>query len=976
MKFQEIGINGKINIWIRIMLKRTVMPVTVAICLSLIFSSLLEGQVEEKNDFDFSSSADLPVDPDVILGKLKNGLSYYIRANFKPENRAQVWLVVNAGSVLEDEDQRGLAHFLEHMAFNGTENFAKHEIIDYLESIGMKFGPEINAFTGFDETVYMLQLPTDSSEVLETGFRILGDWASGISLDSAEIEKERGVVIEEWRLGRGADMRMLDQQLPVILKGSKYARRLPIGDRDLLETFEHGSLKRFYDEWYRPDLMAIVAVGDFEAGYIKGLIEDQFSGLSVGKAARVRKVFPVPEHAETLFALATDPEATSTMISVYYKQKTLPENTVGDYRRMLVNQLFSRMLNIRLYELLNQAEPPYLYAFASQNSLVRSGMMYSLNVAVKEDAIERGFTDALTEAERVREHGFTPTELERTKEWLLRRIEQSHEESDKTESGSYASEYMRNFLEDEPIPGISFEFEITKALLPGISLEEVNAMAEKWFGTDNRVVLLNAPEKEGLEIPDEAGILSLFRSVEASEVQAYEDEGTSRPLMEELSTRARVVDESYREDLDINLWELSNGIRVILKSTDFKNDEIHFQGFSPGGHSLVPDSLYRTVRAAPDIVSLSGLGDFDINSLNKKMTGKVVSVFPYINELTEGVVGNASPRDIETMFQLIYLYLTRPREDPSAYLSYKARMQGFIENRSGSPESAFYDTIHVTVGNYHFRERPWTMSMLDEIDSTEIYDIYRERLANLGDFTFVIVGNFNADSIRPLVETYLGSLPSKGHSEKWQDIGNVPPKGVIKKTVYRGMEPKSRVRLVFSGDARWDREGSYAMGSMADVLSIKLREVLREDLSGTYGTSVSASLYRDPREEYRINISFGCNPERVEELTSTVLAVIDSLKTYPVGDEYINKVSESQRRSYETSLKRNRFWLSGLVSYSFRGQDPGLILEYPDLVDSLTSGIIQETARKYFSMHNYIQVVLKPKQNLPEPEISDRIPGD
>jgi zinc protease len=902
----------------------------------------------------------LPFDPAIVKGKLENGLTYYVRENRKPENRAQVWLAVNAGSVLEDEDQLGLAHFVEHMAFNGTEDFAKHEIINYLESIGMKFGPEINAFTGFDETVYMLQLPADSAEVLEKGFEILYQWAHKISFEAEEIEKERGVVIEEWRLGRGARMRMLDKQLPVIFRGSRYMERLPIGKKEILETFEHGSLKRFYGDWYRPDLMAVIAVGDFNPDRILELIREKFSEMPPARNVRKRQIYPVPDHKETLYAIATDREAPGTAIAVYYKNDVLPETTIGDYRRMLTEQLFSRMLNIRLYELLNQAEPPYTYAYASRSSLARSKSIHSINVGVKEDGISAGIEAALTEASRVRKFGFTESELERTKTWLIRRMEQAYLERDKTESDMFASEYLRNFLENEPVPGIEFEYLAVNQIVPEIRLNEVNSMVENWLPDKNRVVLLNAPEKEDLEVPGEAALASILNLVEQKDIAPYRDVATMEPLLEPISTDAEIKFESHNDALGTYTWGLSNGIKVVLKPTDFKNDEILFQGFSPGGNSLVSDERYRSARAATDIITLSGVGRFDLNTLNKKLTGKVVSVFPYITELTEGVTGSSAPRDMETMFQLVYLYMTRPRQDSSAYFSYKTRMEGFIENRSSDPEAAFYDTVMVTLADYHFRKRPWSLQLLEEIDPRESYDIYLDRFADAGDFTFVFVGNFNPDSIRPLIRTYLGSLPSTGREESWKDINLTNPQGIIKKTIGRGMEPKSRVSLTFTGDYDYSRENNYAINSMASVIRIKLREILREELSGTYGVRVSASTSRYPKERHQLNISFGCAPERTEELTSTVFTVIDSLKNFEVDSTYITKVSETQKRSYETSLKQNRFWLSNLVRYSFQGEDPQLILEYPALVETLNTGMIQDAAREYFNTENYVQVTLLP----------------
>lgn len=929
--------------------------------LSVIACSVVNSMASSTYPDGIHKGDDIPVDSAVLIGQFSNGLTYYILENKKPENRAQLWLVVNAGSVLEDEDQLGLAHFTEHMAFNGTKNFAKHEIINYLETIGIKFGPEINAYTGFDETVYMLQLPTDSAEVIDKGFQILAEWAQNVSFESDEVDKERGVIIEEWRLGRGANMRILYKQLPAILKDSRYAERLPIGKVEVIENFDHESLKRFYSDWYRPDLMAVIAVGDFESDRIRDLLGKYFEKIPRKPDPRERIIYAVPGHEETAFALATDPEATNTSLAIYYKTEVLPEKTVDDYRRMLMEQIFTRMVNIRLYELLNQADPPFLFGYVTSSSLVRTVNINSLNIGVKEDGILHGLESILTEAARIERYGFTQSELDRTKTWLLRRIEKSYLERDKTESSRFAGEYMRHFLEGEPIPGIAYEFQAVSQLLPGIQLEEINDLVKKWMGETNRVVLLSAPEKEGLEIPGEEALLSVFASVGQKEILPYEDARSDQPLMGDLKLTSMVVREDKREALGITRWELSNGVRVILKPTDAKNDEVLFQGFSPGGHSLVKTKNYKSARAAPEIIKLSGVGDFDLNTLNKMLNGKVVSVFPYINELTEGITGSASPDDLETMFQLIYLYLTNPRRDIEAYKSYKTRMEGYIQNRSSSPEAAFYDTIMVTMGQYHKRKRPWSLETLNEINPKKSWRIYNDRFKDLEDFTFVFVGNFDIDSIRPLVLQYLGNLYGAPRVESWKDTGIYPPKGVIKKTIYRGQEEKSLVSLNFTGQHPWSRLDNYAMKSMESVLRIKLRETLREDLSGTYGTRIGSSLSLYPREEYNITISFGCEPDRVDELIGAVFQVIDSVQVYGVDISYIDKVKESQRRSYESQFERNRFWLSNLVSYAMREDDPALILAYPDLIDTLNPDMVKEAANSFINKDNFVQFVLRPE---------------
>ncbi len=906
-------------------------------------------------------SEPIPFHPDVLTGQFENGLTYYIMENRKPEKRAQLWLVVNAGSILEDEDQQGLAHFTEHMAFNGTKHFAKHEIIDYLESIGMQFGPEINAYTGFDETVYMLQVPTDSMELVYTAFEILEDWARYISYEGEEIEKERGVVIEEWRLGRGADGRIRDKQLPVIFQGSKYADRLPIGKKEILETFEYETIKRFYSDWYRPDLMAVIAVGDFDKNEIKDLIAKHFEPIPVKENPRNREVIRVPGHKETLFAIATDPEATNTSISVYYKMDPVERVTIDDYRTLLIERLNIRMMNNRLYELLNQPEPPFLFGMTIQSSLVRTMDIYMLGAAVKEDAIIPGLEALLTEAERVKQFGFTQTELDRTKAQLLRDLEQSYNERDKSKSSIFARECRDNYLEGEPMPGIEFEFGIAGKLLPGITLDEVNELIGKWMKDEDRVVLVGAPEKEGVSVPGEKELLALLDEMDKLEVEPYEDLVSDQPLVSVRPEPATISREKRFDPIDVTEWTLSNGVKVVLKPTDFKNDEIQFYAFSPGGTSLLNTEDSREVKGTQDIIYLSGISDFDLNDLNKKLSEKIVTVFPYIDELTEGLVGNCAPADMETMFQLIYLYVTAPRKDVTAYQSYLTRMKGFIQNRSADPESAFYDTILVTMAQYNPRKQPWSDEVLDAIDFEKAWSFYNERFRDASDFTFFFVGNFDLESIKPYITSYLGGLPAVNREETWKNIGVKLPEGVIEKAVYKGIEEKGKVRITFSGPAEWSPENNYLIKSLASVLDIKLREVIREDLSGTYGVSVSSSISLFPKEEFRLNISFDCNPGRIDELTSSVFLVLDSLKTEGPDDIYITKVTETQLRSFEIQMKENGFWLSQLQNYYFTGQNPESILRYPEKVKGLTAGKIQKAANKYLDMNNYVKVILLPE---------------
>ena len=907
--------------------------------------------------------APLPIDPAVRSGKLENGLRYVIRENKRPENRAELRLVVDAGSILEDDDQRGLAHFVEHMAFNGTANFPKQDIVNFLEGIGMRFGPDLNAYTSFDETVYMLQVPTDSAEVMEKAFRILGDWAHRVKFDPEEIEKERGVVIEEWRAGRGAGARMRDAQLPVLLKDSRYAERLPIGQKALLDTFAHESLTRYYRDWYRPDLMGVIAVGDFNADSIEALIEKTFAPIPKAENPRVRTSYTVPDHAETLFAIATDPENSRSSVSVYFMREVAPEGTVENYRSMLIRNMFNSMLNQRFDEVIKKPDPPFLGAGSSHGNLVRTKAAYILGAGVKEGGIERGLDAILTEALRVRRHGFTPSEVDRLKTNMLRSIERAYLERDKRRSGGFASEYIRHFLTDEPIPGIEIERALFQKLLPGIRVEEINRLVGEWIADENRVIVVSAPEKAGLTVPSETALLGILNAVQQKEVEPYMEDVSDDPLIAHPPMPGAVVRETRIDTFGVTEWTLTNGVEVVMKPTDFKNDEVLFTAFSPGGHSLASDENYIAASTATAAVMEGGLGAFSQIELEKKLAGKVVRVSPGIGSLSERVSGSASPEDLETMFQLIYLMFTEPRADSLAFRAFQDRYRGVLQNRGMRPETAYSDTIQVTMSQYHFRSRPLSNEILSEMDLQKSLAFYKDRFADASDFTFVFVGNFAPEKIKPLVETYLGGLPALNRTETWRDTGIRPPKGVIEKTVRRGREPKSRTRLIFTGPFDYgDRFGRYVFDSMGDVLNIKLREVLREDEGGTYGVGVRTSLSRWPEGEYTISISFGCAPDRLEELTQLVFVQIDSLKQKPVDRSYIDKVTEMDLRRHETNQKENRYWRSTLQWYYQHGEDMTALLTYKDeVVKKLTAENVQKAAQQYFNGENYARFVLLPE---------------
>ncbi len=904
----------------------------------------------------------IPIDPKVTAGQFSNGLRYYIRENKRPENRAELRLVVNVGSVLEDDDQLGLAHFLEHMAFNGTKNFAKHELIEFMESIGMRFGPGLNAYTGFDETVYMLKIPTDSSEIMKKAFQILEDWTLALSLENEEIDKERGVIIEEWRLGRGASARMRDKQLPIIFKGSRYADRLTIGKKEIIETFEHDVLKRFYRDWYRPDLMAVVAVGDFETSTVESLIKQHFAHLPKAFNPRERIVFPVPDHEETLFAIATDNEAMNTSVAVIHKLPKQDMSTIAAYRQMIVEQLYHGMLNQRFAELAQKKDPPFLGASSGKGQFVRSKEVYVLNAGVEDEGIKWGLQALAVESERVARHGFTPSELDRQKRQLLRSIESSYTEREKNNSNLYVSEFIRNFFEGEPIPGIEYEFELFKRFIPGITLEEVNKIGQEWLTEKNRVIMINAPEKEGLDIPTEEYLLGILDSVADMEIAPYEDTSSELPLMPKIPESGEIVETKVLDDFGITEWKLSNGARVILKPTDFKDDEIVFQATSPGGTSLAEEENFIPARTASQVISAGGVGEFTAIDLQKKLTGKVASVRPFIGDWEEGLIGNASPKDMETMFQLIHLYFTAPRADATMFDVLKNRMKAMLENRNANPMYMFYDTLGRILTQDHPRARSLTIEKLDEMDLEKSFMFYKDRFADASDFIFVFVGNLDLETTKPLVTLYLASLPSMNRQEAWKDSGIRPPQGIVEKTVKKGVEPQSQTAIVFTGPFEYTQANRNAIRAMGIVLETRLRNMIREDLGGTYSIQASPSYDKIPEPAYSVAINFGTDPERVEELITVIFQEIEALKKEGVTADELRDAKEAMYRDFETGIKQNRWLMTQLYYRYSEGEDLRSLFDYPKSLENLTAEGIQNAAKTYLDRENYVQVILFPEK--------------
>ncbi len=905
-------------------------------------------------------SQTLPMDSSVTVGTLPNGLKYYIRENHKPEHHAELRLVVNTGSVLEDDDQQGLAHLCEHMAFDGTKHFAKQEIINYLQSIGLKFGADLNAYTSFDETVYELQIPTDTPAIVDKSFQVLEDWAHNVSYEDSAIDKEKLVVIEEWRLGRGANARVRDKQFPILFKDSKYAERLPIGKHDILQSFNHDVLRKYYKTWYRPDLESIVAVGDFDKNEIEQLIRSKFSGIPNPPNEAPRPVTNVPDMNEALFSVATDKEATSSTVSVDFKLNIEPEVTVADYRHQMVEDIFTSMFNDRLEELTKKADAPFLGARTFRGRIVRKKDMFSLSAGVKDGGIVDGLRALLAEAKRVKQFGFTQTELDREKKTLISDIDQQYNERDKTQSVNFVGEYVQNYLYQEPSPGIAYERMLQHALMDGIALNEVNALIKDWMPENNCVVLASAPEKDGLNNPTEDDLKQAFKDALNQPVMAYVDKVLNQPLLDKTPTPGKVISEKTIPEIGVTEWQLSNGTRVILKPTDFKNDEILFTSFAPGGSSNLPDSLIIPGTTADELVDASGLGAFSATELQKSLAGKIVGCSPSISDLYSGVGGSASPKDIQTMFEMIYAYYTEPRIDSDAASAYITRKTTQVMNRSANPQAAWQDTLTNTLSQYNIRRRPWTPDMLKELNPQKSLAIYKNLYSDASGTTFIFVGSFKNDAIKPLIEQYIGGLPSSKTNHQWKDNGIVPPNGVISKVVHKGVEPKGFSAVVFTGPYDYSLKNNHDLVALCSALQIKMLERLRMKESGVYFVQIQPQVRHQPRDRYGVVMLFPSDPARESELIKAAFDVIDSVKQFGIDSSYVEKTRTEELMSYQKSLKLNGFWQTTLQDYYENGMDPAKIMDYPALSNALTPSLIKDAANKYLRDDNYVQVTLVP----------------
>jgi zinc protease len=920
-----------------------------------------EEVAEGKSGFD----AELPFDANVRTGTLSNGMRYYIRKNAKPENRVELRLALNAGSMQEEDSQQGLAHFVEHMCFNGTKNFEKNALVNFLELTGVRFGADLNAYTSFDETVYMLQLPTDKEGLVDKGLTVMQDWAGAVTFANEEIDKERGVILSEWRTRLGADERMRQVYWPKIFYQTRYANRLPIGTTEVITKAPYERLTTFYKDWYRPNLMALVVVGDINVDEIEKKVKERFVALKNPENPKEKITYEVPGHKETFVGVATDPEATRVSLQVIHKHDPIKIKTIDDYRNYMMGNIFSRMIGDRYDEIAQKSDAPFSYAGAGYGSYVRSKDGYFIQAGPKENSIEQCIRAVMTEQLRVKKHGFTESEFERAKIAVLRNYEQAFKEADKQTSGGLSMEYVAHFLEQQPVMGVEKELQLAKELIPTIKLTEVNQLAEKWITKENRSVVLTAPAKEGLKIPTEEYIVQILDEVEKMEVEPYKDKFLDMPLMAEEPKSGSVSASKSIADNGLNVTEmtLSNGIKVILKPTDFQNDQILLSAFSPGGHSIYDDKDFLSAANADEIVTRGGVGEFDKIALDKKLTGKTVRLSPYIGELWEGFDGSSSKEDFETMLQLVHLYATKPRKEKDAFDAFKNEMTEEMRNALSSPQGFFSNEFQKVVSGNHLRRRAiLSEKEIESISLDRAYEVYKERFADCSDFTFVLVGNVDPEKSKPLIEKYLGSLPAKNRKENWKDVGVYAPKTAQNVPLVKGLAPQSNVIIAFPKDEEWTRDKALHVDAMVGVLNIMVRENLREDKGGVYSPFVGGGLSRDPHGSSQVIVFFQCAPEDVEKLVQAVKDEVKSLQTKGPSEDNMAKVKETRRRTYETNIKRNNFWVQVLNDSYQHGESPLKVFETEKRIEALKLSDVQNAAKSIIDLDKAVIVTVKPEK--------------
>jgi len=912
----------------------------------------------------FKNTDPIAPDPAVKIGRLSNGLTYYIRKNTKPEKKVELRLVVNAGSVLENDNQQGLAHFMEHMSFNGSTHYPKNELVDFLQKAGVKFGADLNAYTSFDETVYILPLPTDDSTMLEKGLTVLEDWGFNNLFDKDEIEKERGVVLEESRLRKGAGDRMGHLYLPRLFNGSKYAGRLAIGKEDILKTFKPGTLKQFYKTWYRPNEMAVIVVGDINPAAAEKMIVAHFTRFVNPAGGPPRPaIIPIKERTRPDAMVVTDEEATNTVIQVYnFVRPAQKITTWGAYRKSIIENLVSSLINQRLEELTQQEKPPFLFANTGFGQFIRGYGSFNSFAVVGKGTVEDAVTALIEETNRARQFGFLQTELDRAKSELLNETENAFNEREKSASAQLVDQYVSNFLTHAPIPGISKRYHFIKQILPGITLQEINAVARSMPSANNAFSLVEAPAALKSQLPDSVRLLQVLVNAGRIPLQPYKEKAVAAALLDKEPVAGKIATENINDKLGTTDLVLSNGVTITIKPTVIKNDEILMDAWRTGGFHKYPLASKNNAENAAVIVQQMGIKDMSPTDLEKFMAGKTFSVLPYINPDEEGIQGNSGVKDFETFLQLVHLYFTQPRRDEPLFNSFIAKTKGSLQFVSKDPRAAYQDTLYKII----YDNNPWMYAIpraedYDNINIDSSLAIYKNIFGNAYGMHFSFVGNIDIVKARPLLEKYLGSLPASPKENSYTDPGARMIKGYTDIKIKRGKATQAIINLKFEGETKYNRDNRLQLAALLEALNIEIIEKLREDMSGMYGGGLQGSVVKRPYPHFSIEAQIPCGPENVDKLSAALLDLIKNARDNGVARKDLDKVKENWKKQYHVNLQSNDFWLESLSTAFINNDNPENILDYEKKIDSITVDDLRQIAKKYFTLNNMVKSVLYPE---------------
>lgn len=905
----------------------------------------------------------LPIDPNIRMGVLDNGLTYYIRHNAEPRERASFYIIQNVGALLEEDNQNGLAHFLEHMAFNGTQNFNGKGILNTLEKHGVAFGRNINAYTSFTETVYNLSdVPTTKPGLVDTCLLILHDWSDFLLLTEEEIDAERGVITEEWRTRRNAQFRLRNQWFPVVFEGSKYAVRDVIGDTTVIRYHKPETLRAFYHDWYRTDLQAIAIVGDVDVDAVEASVKSLFSKIKAVENPKPRPKYELQQHADTRFVVATDAEATQSQINIYIVQPNNDEKvkTFNDERESYIKALYNTMSQMRIQELLQKGTPPFVNGYSSRGGFVRGYDVYSFGAAANPNKQAVALEAIAIETERIKRYGFTQGELDRARTNLITEMQNQYMQRDKISNESYCSSIVDHFLTKAPLMHIEFNFQLASMLLPQITVEEVSAKAKEWINNQNRSVVIMGPTTDTHLTKDEA--LAILDKVEKMDIAPYEDKQVASNLIEGELKGSKVKKTKPIAELDAVEWTLANNVKVIFRKADFEKDEVTLEAFSFGGHSLLSDEMVPAASMAGNIVSAYGVGEFSAIDLEKALTGKKVSVSPLISDVTEGFKGSSTPKDFETMLQLVYLYFEKPRFEAEAHEALMQRYMSYLANMQKDPRKIMQDSIALITTNYHKRTRNLDTQFIQEVTLDRVEKVYRDRIKDAEDFTFFIVGNIDADTVKPLVEKYIGSLQNDKRKETFRDHKVWMPKGETKKEIELQLTvPKSTVNVQYLAGVDYTPKNYLAMEVLKGILRLRYTEVIREKEGGTYGVSVGGIGTPYPTPQISMALNFDCDPAKAEHLKSVALNEIQTIINDGPTEVDFDKTIKNLLKDREQQSQHNSFYLRALFNMYYRNTNTADVANYENVLNAMTREDIQKFAKDFFAKADKVDMVFKPK---------------